>query len=416
MTTVAGTLPQGPIDVLLYVQHLLGIGHLRRAALLAKFLSQNDISVVLVSGGGPVDGLDIGAAGFVQLPPLRTRDESFSELIDQSGRPIDETWKAARRDRLLDLYRALKPRALLIEMFPFGRRQMRFELLPLLEAAGASRPRPQVLCSLRDVLTRSRRAEKTAWMLDTFARHFDLALVHGDPDFLPLERSFPEAAGIATKLRYTGYVVDTAPAPDPGAAAGAVAGADGAGEVIVSTGGGAVAGPLIEAALTARALSPLAATPWRFLIGPNVAEAAFRDMAARADDPGDAPGGVTIERARPDFRRLLARARLSISQAGYNTVLEVLTAGIPAVVVPFAAGSETEQSLRARLLAARGALTLVEEAALTPASLATAIAAALARGRAESGTGNGTGTAGLNLRGAQTTVDILRERLDIVAS
>ena len=400
MTTAADSLPQGPIDVLLYVQHLLGIGHLQRAALLAKALDQNGISVGLVSGGAPVVGLDSGGAGFVQLLPLRTRDENFSELLDQSGRPIDDAWKAARRAQLLALYRALEPRALLIEMFPFGRRQMRFELLPLLEAAADSTPRPQVLCSLRDVLTRNRRPDKTAWMLDTFARHFDLALVHGDPDFLPLERSFPEAVGIAAKLRYTGYVVDQALAPDTGS--------DGTGEAIVSTGGGAVAGPLIEAALAARALSPLAAAPWRFLIGPNMAEAAFRDLAARAR----VPEGITIERARPDFRNLLARARLSISQAGYNTVLEVLAAGVPAVVVPFAAGSESEQSLRARLLAARGALTLVDEATLTPARLATAIVAALARGRF----GTGTGTAGLDLRGMQTTVDILRERLDIVAS
>ncbi len=397
MTAITDTLPQGPIDVLLYVQHLLGIGHLRRAALLAKALDRNGFSVVLVSGGAAVDGLDIGAAGFVQLPPLRTRDESFSELLDPSGRPIDDAWKAVRRSRLLALYHALEPRVLLIEMFPFGRRQMRFELLPLLEAAAESTPRPQVLCSLRDVLTRNRRPEKTAWMLDTFARHFDLALVHGDPDFLPLERSFPEAAGIAGKLRYTGYVVDPAPAPDSGA--------DGTGEAIVSTGGGAVAGPVIEAALAARALSPLAEAPWRFLIGPNTAETAFRDLAARAR------AGVTIERARPDFRSLLARGRLSISQAGYNTVLEAMTAGIPAIVVPFAAGSETEQTLRARLLAQRGALTLVEETVLGPETLAAAIEAATAGGPAQAAPR----TAGLNLQGARTTVEILRQRLAIVA-
>ena len=404
MTATGQSLPPGPVEVLLYVQHLLGIGHLRRAALLAKALDKNGMTVVLVSGGAPVADLDIGGAGFVQLPPLRTRDENFSELLDQTGRPIDDAWKAARCARLLAIYRALEPRALMIEMFPFGRRQMRFELLPLLQAAAASNPRPQVLCSLRDVLTANRRPEKTAWMLDTFARHFDLALVHGDPDFLPLERSFPEAAGIAAKLRYTGYVVEQAPVPDPGAGGPA----DETGEVIVSTGGGAVAGTLIEAALAARALSPLAAAPWRFLIGPNMAEAAFQDLVARAQ--AGVPGGITVERARPDFRSLLARGRLSISQAGYNTVLEVLAAGIPAVVVPFAAGAETEQSLRAGLLADRGALTLVEEAALTPASLAAAIAASLARGRIAPG------TAGLNLRGMQTTVDILRKRLDILPS
>jgi predicted glycosyltransferase len=400
--------------VLLYVQHLLGIGHLRRAALLARALNENGLSVILVSGGAAVAGLDIGGADLVQLPPLRSRDADFSELLDPSGRPIDAAWKAARRDRLLAIFHALQPRALLIEMFPFGRRQMRFELLPLLEAARETTPRPQVFCSLRDVLTQNRRPEKTAWMLDTFARHFDLALVHGDPDFLPLERSFPEAAGIAAKLRYTGYVVDQA--PDSGA------GMEGTGEVIVSTGGGAVAGPLIEAALAARALgplalaaralSPLAEAPWRFLIGPNMDEAAFQRLAA------EAPTGITVERARPDFRNLLARGRLSISQAGYNTVLEVLSAGIPAVVVPFAAGAETEQSLRARLLAEHGALTVVDEAALTPVSLAAGIEAALARGRAGAGAGAGPGpgSAGLNFRGMQTTVDILRERLDILPS
>jgi len=53
---------------------------------------------------------------------------------------------------------------------------------------------------------------------------------------------------------------------------------------------------------------------------------------------------------------------------------------------------------------------LVEAAALTPARLAAAIEAALARGRAAPG------IAGLNLRGMQTTVDILRERLDIGGS
>ena len=403
MTGPADTAPEGPVEVLLYVQHLLGIGHLHRVAVLAKALDRNGVSVVLVSGGAPVEGLDIGGAGFVQLPSLRTRDESFAVLVDQSDRPIDAAWKAARAARLLALYQALRPRVLLVELFPFGRRQMRFELLPLLEAARTSAPRPQVLCSLRDVLTENKRPEKTAWILETFERHFDLALVHGDPDFLPLDRSFPAAAGLAAKLRYTGYVVGDPEPPGPGPAAGT-------GEAIVSTGGGAVAGPLIEAALAARALGPLAEAPWRFLIGPNLDQAAFREIAARA--AACVPGGVTVERARPDFRALLARGRLSISQAGYNTVLEVLSAGIPAVVVPFAAGAETEQTLRARALAERGALTLVEEAALGPETLAAAIEAALARGRTASGAGSR--PARLNLQGAQTTVEIVRRRLAIV--
>ena len=243
-------------DVLIYVQHLLGIGHLHRAAVIAKALDRAGLEVVLASGGARVEGLDPGRARFVQLPPVRAFDQTFAVLVDAQDRPIDAAWKAARAEQLCALYRACRPKALLIELFPFGRRQMRFELLPLLEAARAGRPRPQILCSLRDVLTDRKNPEKTAWMLDTFVRFFDLALVHGDPGFLPLERSFPQARRIADKLRYTGYVVADPPAPGPGERTGE-------GEVIVSTGGGAVAEPLVEAALAARPHTPLKEAAWR---------------------------------------------------------------------------------------------------------------------------------------------------------
>ena len=123
-------------DVLFYVQHMLGIGHLRRAALIAKAMDRAGVSVVVVSGGIPVPGLDIGGAALVQLPPLRTADQYFSTLVDAAGRPIDDAWRDARRDRLLALLDTVRPRLLLTEMFPFGRRQLRFELTPEVNAIG----------------------------------------------------------------------------------------------------------------------------------------------------------------------------------------------------------------------------------------------------------------------------------------
>ena len=346
-------------DVLFYVQHLLGIGHVRRAALIAKAMDHAGLRVVLVSGGQPVPGLDIGGAALVQLPPVRARDDTFSVLVDGADQPVDDAWKTARAARLLDIYAKARPKVLLIEMFPFGRRQMRFELLPLLDAARASAPRPQILCSLRDVLGAARSAEKVEWMLATFRQYFDQLLVHGDPAFLPLQASFPRAGEIADQTRYTGYVVE--------AVTNGEAGAGASGEVIFSAGGGAVAGPLIAAALAARPLSPLAAANWRILVGNNLPEAAFQ-AARRA-----APAGVIVERARPDFTALLARARLSISQGGYNTIMEVLAARCPAIVVPFAGSGETEQDLRATALSERGAITVLPEAQLSPAALAEAI-------------------------------------------
>ncbi len=398
MTGRATARPGDTADVLVYVQHLLGIGHLRRAAVLVRGLDRAGLRAVLVSGGMPVEGLDIGAAGFVQLPPARALDETFKVLADAHDRPVDEAWMAARRDQLCALYHRLRPRVLIVELFPFGRRKMRFELLPLLDAARESRPRPQILCSMRDVLVDDKGADKTAWMIEIFERYFDLVLLHGDPEFLPLERSFSRTHEIASKLRYTGYVLDDAPLADPEDQAGE-------GEVIVSIGGGAVGAPLVEAALAARARTPLKDAIWRVLIGPNMPEASFRAMAAGA------PAGTLVERARPDFRALLARGRLSISQGGYNTVLEVMAAGIPAVVVPYSGGTETEQTLRARLLAERGAFTLVNEAELSPETSAAAVRAALAQGAG----GRKPRLAGLDTSGADRTAQIVRERLAIVA-
>lgn len=354
------------VDVLFYVQHLLGIGHLRRASVLARALDRAGLRVVFVSGGLPVPETDVGGCEFHQLPPIRTLDESFSALVDESGRELSEADKDVRRDELLELLRRYKPRVLLFEMFPFGRRQMRFELLPLLDAAKDMATPPRVVCSLRDVLTTHKKPGKTEWILDAVERYFDLVLVHGDPDFIPLERSFPATARFRDKIRYTGYVLEmpeTLPTETDHRD----------GEVLVSAGGGAVAAPLIEAAIAARAQTSLSRVPWRLLAGPNLAEERFRSLQQSCDE------GVILERARPDFNKLLATARLSISQAGYNTVMDILAARAPAILVPFAATQQTEQVLRAQLLAERGAATVLSEDRLNPENLAAAVETALAK-------------------------------------
>jgi len=68
-----------------------------------------------------------------------------------------------------------------------------------------------------------------------------------------------------------------------------------------------------------------------------------------------------------------------VSQGGYNTVMDVLEARAPAVVVPFASERETEQSLRAERLAACGILEVVQERELSPERLVQAIDRAISR-------------------------------------
>ncbi len=351
-------------DLLLYVQHLLGIGHFKRAALIAREAARAGLKVTVATGGLPVPDADFGGARVVQLEPaLRTKDQAFSALVLEDGSQLGEQEKARRTQQLLSLFQAEQPAVLLTEMFPFGRRQMRFELLPLLQAAKAAAWRPKIVSSVRDILTTLKQPGKIAWIVETADHFYDCVLVHGDPALIPFERTFPEITAIGAEIRYTGYIVDSKIPPRAALAKG---------EFLISTGGGAVAEPLVRAVLEAYPLSPYRDRLWRVLIGYNLPDERFQALAA------EAPGGVLIERSRPDFLTLLSKAALSISQAGYNTSLEVLAAGVPAVVVPFAAGGESEQTLRARLLADAGRLVLAEEAGLTGARLNDAIERAFA--------------------------------------
>lgn len=359
------------MKALLYVQHLLGTGHVRRAALLTRALAAHKACVTVAYGGFPVGGVDFGPARVVHLPPARAADAAFSAIVDVDGRPIDDAWRAARRNALLSLFDEQQPDILLVETFPFGRRQFRFELAPLLDAARAARalgPSPLIASSVRDILIKKADPKKHDDMAAMARRWFDLVLVHGDPAFIPFEATFPPTPAVADLIRYTGYVAPDREPPSP-------SGDDGLGEVVVSVGGGAVGFNLLRTALMARPLSAAADRIWRLLLGADLTPesvAALHDMAA-AQGPG-----VILEPARPDFPGLLGRCLLSISQAGYNTVMDILKVGCRAIVVPFAAGGETEQAERARRLAARGLLIVLDEAALTPQTLAETVDKAMA--------------------------------------
>ena len=116
----------------------------------------------------------------------------------------------------------------------------------------------------------------------------------------------------------------------------------------------------------------LADKRWRLLAGPNLPREWFNALQRLAQD------GVIVERARDDFPALLEAAALSISQAGYNTALDVVSARVRAVLVPFAGKGETEQTVRAERMAAMGLAHIVRENTLTPETLAAGIDAAWA--------------------------------------
>ena len=108
---------------------------------------------------------------------------------------------------------------------------------------------------------------------------------------------------------------------------------------------------------------------------------------------------MVLERQRDDFQSLLAKCLLSVSQAGYNTVVEVLRLGKPMVLVPFETATETEQRIRAERLTGLGLAETVWGAELTPSSLARAIDRVLSRPSGR--------RSGLDLEGAATSARLI---------
>ncbi|MEO1019506.1 MAG: glycosyltransferase, partial [Pseudomonadota bacterium] len=73
---------------------------------------------------------------------------------------------------------------------------------------------------------------------------------------------------------------------------------------------------------------------------------------------------------------LMAQSRVSISQAGYNTVTESVLTETPMILVPFANGREDEQTRRAKLFSEQGMAIHLPEQNVSAASLRSALASA----------------------------------------
>ncbi len=343
--------------------------------------------VAFVCGGLHVtnilsDLVNFPSIRLLQLPACYVEDQDSWELLAEDGNPVTSAWEKKRRDILLQYFHEYTPHVVVLEMFPFGRRRLHFEVEPLLDACYEKSPRPAIISSCRDVLVTGKTSfhQWSAEMIQTF---FDAVLVHGDSTLIPFGATFKAASLIADKLHYSGYVVDSprllsqltefksTPAlsrmPPPASPAPR--------SVIISAGGGHSGSPdamfrailrlsnsvqlyLTLVFLSARARLPvscsLRSANWMILVGWVNSEAQFAvwqaeltafaheqvqlfedsvsatqdDILSSASSPCAAVWGtVTVTRARADFLSLVHQADLAISQGGYNTVTEIVAAG-----------------------------------------------------------------------------------------
>ena len=347
--------------VLILVTHLLGAGHLTRAAAIARAFATGGHATTLVSGGMPTSIAISKDVTFLQLPPVHIRGTAFSHLLDENGAGVTNALLEERREILIDILQRQRPNILTTELFPFGRRVLADEFEAALRVARSMQPRPLILASVRDILVAPNKPERISQAMTRVEDFYDAVLVHGDPALAPLDLSWPVDEALRSRLRYTGYV-DEGPVPDLDVVRAGI---------VVSGGSSAASLPLYRAALEAS--HSHTERRWHILVGRGISGDDFDALQHLA------PPHVKVERARPDFRQLLARAELSISQAGYNTIVDILRSRVRSILVPFEGGHETEQRMRAERLRDAGLAQVLPEAELHEHSIAHAVEVAIAR-------------------------------------
>ncbi len=348
------------MKILYYCQHVLGIGHFHRSLEICRACSRKH-EVIMVTGG-PEIAYGPEPFTFYKLPGLQM-DDAFTGLIScDPGRDITQV-KQERQEKLLAFFLDFRPDCLIIELYPFGRKAFRFELNPLLAAAHKTSAR--IVCSLRDILVEKKQDrlmhEKRA--VDTLNQYFDALLVHADPAIVRLDSTFELVDAIRVPLHYTGFIT---PHPSDGGRQRirASIGIDEDQKLIVaSIGSGSVGSRLLKG--VARALPFIRAAAdlhLHLFTGPYSDQSTFAQLA------GMHHASLSVERFSNQFIDWLAAADLSVSMAGYNTSMNVLAAGVPALMLPFS--QNLEQRLRIEKITVDHPIRMLHEEDLPPERLA----------------------------------------------
>jgi len=373
--------------VFFYVQHLWGVGHVYRATRIARAMVRAGLDVHLVWGGTEIPGFDFSGMTHHALTSVRTSDASFSQLLHADGTIFTDEDKDKRRDELLVLFDELNPDILMTEAYPFGRRQMRFELGPLMERAKAREPKPLIVASIRDIMQEDRKPARVEESNQLVADYFDLVMVHGDENLIPVQHTLQGVDTFEAKIIHTGLVVPDEPED--------VLDEEYKCDVLVTVGGGAFGQNLTRTALAAMQHSKTFPQNWLISAGTELSNDDYRILQDNCDE------GMRIVRNIPNLALAMKYAKVSVSHAGYNTVGDVLRSGCASVLYPYTGGRETEQLRRASIMQVRGVARMVEPETLSPETLAQTVDDA-AKMKSTS--------LNLNIEGAQKTAEILLEK------
>jgi predicted glycosyltransferase len=132
--------------------------------------------------------------------------------------------------------------------------------------------------------------------------------------------------------------------------------------------------------------------------GPLMPEETYRRLQSLASESTN----VKFSPYTPDLAAVLRNSELSVSMAGYNTVMDVLSSGVRALVYPVTSNGDQEQIVRAEGLEKAGVVDVIRTEQLAPDQLARKLEMAVSKPPT---------SLTLNCEGAVNTARLLKEYL-----
>ncbi len=357
--------------LLIYSQDGFGLGHMRRTNSIARqFTQAHPEACVLTLSDSPIGQLFETANNqdFVKLPSIVKKGPGNWGAV-KLPMPFDDVL-AMRKSLIRSTALCFQPDLLLVDHMPHGAMG---ELIPTLEALKDKNRGTKVILGLRDILDAPeviRRRWQTEGAYDAIDKYYDQVLVYGMQEVYDVARQYHFKPKVNRMLHYCGYVCTQASSRYAARARTQSLANTKTGTrlILVMAGGGADAYPMMRSVIDALPLV-LAhqSCVVKLITGP------FMPAEQRHDLEGRGRGlPVRVKNTVSDILSYLDAADLAISMAGYNSTVEILNSGKPAILIP-RAGPSAEQRTRARLFADRGWIEFIDPDEVTPDRLSQAV-------------------------------------------
>lgn len=337
--------------VLIHCQYVYGLGHLIRALQLAKGLI-SDFDVYFLSGGESVNGLSVESKiNFIQLDALYKQEDS-SELSSVDKNLTTDECLSNREKVIHELIQNIRPDIIITEHFPFGF-LFEKEVLGLISEAKSVNPYVKIVSSVRDIIETKKGSESDNKIVKVLNQYYDLLLVHGDENVIPLETSFSLSDQLKIRQVTTGYIIDSAIKKQKKKKQ----------TIVVSVAGGRVGRELKDAVINAYS-SIKNEINHELLV--------FDGAFSSGYDQGSSDKRIAYFKFdRSLFLQELSQSDISISLGGYNTTVESLYAANKVLIYNRVfLGDNFEQEIRISSLEKLGLITRLDSEQLKPERLA----------------------------------------------